>query len=86
MTLIPVVRETEHFFFDLPKLRDRLWAYLNENKDHWRPTVINFSRGYLKEGLKGRPITRDIEWGIRLPLEGYDEKRLYVWFSCGRSS
>ena len=78
----PVVRETEHFFFDLPKLTDRLWAYLDDGKDHWRPTVINFSRGYLKEGLKGRPITRDIEWGIRLPLEGYEQKRLYVWFEA----
>ena len=78
----PVVRETEHFFLDLPKLTDRLWAYLDDDKDHWRSTVINFSRGYLKEGLKGRPITRDIEWGIRLPLEGYDQKRLYVWFEA----
>ncbi len=78
----PVIRETEHFFFDLPKLTDRLGAYLDDDKDHWRPTVINFSRGYLKEGLKGRPITRDIEWGIRLPLEGYDQKRLYVWFEA----
>jgi methionyl-tRNA synthetase len=78
----PVVRETEHFFFDLPKLTDRLRAYLDDDKGHWRPTVINFSRGYLKEGLKGRPITRDIEWGIPLPLEGYDHKRLYVWFEA----
>jgi methionyl-tRNA synthetase len=78
----PIVRDTEHFFFDLPKLTDRLRAYLDDDKDHWRPTVINFSLGYLKEGLKGRPITRDIEWGIRLPLEGYDQKRLYVWFEA----
>jgi methionyl-tRNA synthetase len=78
----PVIRETEHFFFDLPRFTDRLWAYLNDDKEHWRPTVINFARGYLKEGLKGRPITRDIEWGIRVPLEGYDQKRLYVWFEA----
>jgi methionyl-tRNA synthetase len=67
---------------DLPKLTDRLWAYLNDGKDHWRANVINFSRGYLKEGLKGRPITRDIEWGIPIPLEGYEQKRLYVWFEA----
>jgi methionyl-tRNA synthetase len=78
----PVIRETEHFFFDLPSLSDRLWTYLNDDKEHWRPTVINFSRGYLKEGLKGRPITRDIEWGIPIPLEGYEQKRLYVWFEA----
>jgi methionyl-tRNA synthetase len=78
----PIIRETEHFFFDLPKLTDRLWAYLNDGKDHWRSNVINFSRGYLREGLKGRPITRDIEWGISIPLEGYAQKRLYVWFEA----
>jgi methionyl-tRNA synthetase len=78
----PVIRETEHFFFDLPQLSDRLWAYLNDDKEHWRPTVLNFSRGYLKEGLMGRPITRDIEWGIPIPLEGYPQKRLYVWFEA----
>ncbi len=78
----PVVRRTEHFFFDLPQLEDRLWDYLNDQKDHWRPTVLNFSRGYLKEGLKGRAITRDIEWGIPLPLDGYEHKRLYVWFEA----
>jgi methionyl-tRNA synthetase len=78
----PVVRQTEHFFLDLPRLKDRLWAYLNEDKEHWRPTVINLSRGYLKEGLKGRPITRDIEWGIAVPLAGYEQKRLYVWFEA----
>ena len=78
----PIIRETEHFFFDLPKLEDRIRAYLNDNKEHWRPNVINFSRGYLKEGLKGRAITRDIEWGIPVPLEGYEEKRLYVWFEA----
>ncbi len=78
----PVIRETEHFFLDLPKLADRIEAYLNDSKDHWRANVINFSRSYLKEGLKGRPITRDIEWGIPIPLTGYDEKRLYVWFEA----
>jgi len=79
---VPVIRETEHFFLDLPKMEDRLRAYLNEDKEHWRPTVINFSRGYLKEGLKGRAITRDIEWGIPVPLPGYEHKRLYVWFEA----
>ena len=78
----PVVRRTEHFFFDLPQLEDRLRDYLNDQKDHWRATVLNFSRGYLKEGLKGRAITRDIEWGIPLPLDGYEHKRLYVWFEA----
>jgi methionyl-tRNA synthetase len=78
----PVIRETEHFFLDLPKLTGRLEAYLNDDKEHWRLPVLNFSRGYLKKGLKGRAITRDIEWGIPVPLPGYEEKRLYVWFEA----
>ena len=79
---IPVVRETEHFFLDLPKLEPQIRAYLEEDKEHWRPNVIKFSRNYVKGGLKGRPITRDIKWGIPVPLEGYEDKRLYVWFEA----
>ncbi len=78
----PVLRETEHFYLNLPKLSEQVWAYLNDNKEHWRPNVINFSRQYVKDGLKGRPITRDIEWGIPIPLPGYEHKRLYVWFEA----
>ncbi|RME43671.1 MAG: methionine--tRNA ligase, partial [Caldilineae bacterium] len=75
------LRETEHFFLDLPALAGDILAYLNDGKDFWRPNVINFSRNYVKD-LKGRPITRDIEWGIPIPLEGYPSKRLYVWFEA----
>ncbi len=78
----PVVRETEHFFLDLPKLEPQILAYLEADKEHWRPNVIKFSRNYVKGGLRGRPITRDIEWGIPVPLEGYEHKRLYVWFEA----
>jgi methionyl-tRNA synthetase len=79
---IPIVRETEHYFLDLPKLSPQLEAYLNENTKHWRPNVINFARGWLKEGLIGRPITRDLEWGVPVPLSGWESKRLYVWFEA----
>ena len=78
----PVLRETEHFYLDLTKLNQAVWEYLNDGKDHWRPNVINFSRQYVKDGLKGRPITRDIEWGVPIPLAGYEGKRLYVWFEA----
>lgn len=78
----PVLRETEHFYLDLPRLSEQVWEYLNNNKEHWRPNVINFSRQYVQDGLKGRPITRDIDWGIDIPLPGYEGKRLYVWFEA----
>jgi methionyl-tRNA synthetase len=78
----PVLRETEHFYLDLGKLSEAVGAYLNDGKEHWRPNVINFSRQYVKEGLKGRPITRDIDWGVPIPLPGYEGKRIYVWFEA----
>ena len=78
----PVVRETEHFFLDLPAFTDRLIPYLEDHAAHWRPNVINFARNYVTAGLKGRPVTRDIEWGIPVPLAGWEDKRLYVWFEA----
>ncbi|MGD2253856.1 MAG: methionine--tRNA ligase, partial [Anaerolineales bacterium] len=79
---VPLVRETEHFFFDLPAFGERLLAYFDEHADHWRPNVINFARNYVLGGLKARPVTRDIEWGIAVPLSGWEKKRLYVWFEA----
>ncbi len=80
---IPVVRETEHFFLDLPKLAEiGLADWLNEGKEHWRPNVINFARQYVGKGLQGRPITRDLAWGISVPLSGWEGKCLYVWFEA----
>jgi methionyl-tRNA synthetase len=78
----PIVRETEHFYLDLPAFSERLLAYMEERADHWRPNVINFARNYVENGLKGRAVTRDIDWGIPVPIEGWDDKRLYVWFEA----
>ncbi|MEW6567591.1 MAG: methionine--tRNA ligase [Chloroflexota bacterium] len=78
----PVLRETEHFFFHLPAFSERLLAYIEEHAHHWRPNVVNFARNYIQDGLKGRPVTRDIEWGIPVPLPGWEDKRIYVWFEA----
>jgi methionyl-tRNA synthetase len=78
----PEVRETEHFFLDLPAFSDRLLHYLDANQDRWRSNVYNFARNFIEGGLKGRPVTRDIEWGIPVPFEGWEKKRLYVWFEA----
>lgn len=78
----PVVRETEHFFMDLPAFTDRLLEYLAQHADHWRPNVINFARNFIEGGLKGRAVTRDISWGIPVPLDGWEAKRIYVWFEA----
>jgi methionyl-tRNA synthetase len=78
----PVIRETDHYFFNLPKFSEPLLKYLDEHEDHWRPNVINFTRNFIESGLKGRAVTRDVQWGIDVPLEGWEDKRIYVWFEA----
>jgi len=80
----PELRETEHYFILLPKLADELLAWL-EGRDGWRPHVINWARGFVKEGLIDRAITRDLAWGVPIPpeLDTIGEgKRIYVWFEA----
>ncbi len=76
----PIVRETTHYFLDLERFKDELRKYLSD-KDYWRPNVINFARNMVEE-VRGRPITRDIDWGIPVPLDGWEGKCLYVWFEA----
>ncbi len=77
----PEFKESEHFFLKLSAFHDKLQQWVDQQV-HWRPNVVNTTKRYLKEGLKDRAITRDIDWGIPLPLPGYDGKRLYVWFEA----
>ncbi len=77
----PEFRPTEHFFFDLPKFEEPLKHWLAD-KTYWRPNVLNFTMNWLKEGLKPRAITRDIEWGVPVPVDGFEDKRIYVWFDA----
>ena len=77
----PEIRDSEHFFLRLSAFSDRLKSWVQE-QSHWRPNVLNFTLRYLTEGLRDRAITRDIEWGIPVPLPGYDKKRIYVWFEA----
>lgn len=79
----PEFVETTHFFLDLPAFKDELTAWLDTRTD-WRPNVLNFSYNFVKE-LKPRAITRDLDWGIPIPLEGWEDrdlKRIYVWFDA----
>jgi methionyl-tRNA synthetase len=75
----PEFRETEHFFLKLSAFQESLKEWVTR-QTHWRPNVRNFTLGFLEEGLKDRAITRDIDWGITVPLPGYESKRIYVWF------
>ena len=78
----PVLRESKHFFLSFSKLREPLLAWLTEDKEHWRRPVLNFSISSLREGIPDRAMTRDIEWGVPVPVEGYERKRIYVWFEA----
>lgn len=79
----PELRETEHFYLDLSSLEPQIQAFLEERASYWRPNVLRQSLGQIDSvGLKPTPITRDLEWGIPVPLEGWDGKCLYVWFEA----
>ncbi len=77
-----VVRESEQFYLDLNKFEKPLLDYLSDKDAYWKPNVLTFVRNWLKSGLHGRAITRDMDWGIPLPIPGYDAKRIYVWFEA----
>ncbi|HSB66366.1 MAG TPA: methionine--tRNA ligase [Anaerolineales bacterium] len=80
---IPVLRETTHYFLDLSKLEPDVEKFLRGRKGYWRETVIGESLGKIEsEGLEARPITRDLDWGIPVPVEGWEGKCLYVWFEA----
>ena len=79
----PELRDTTHFFLDLGTLQDDITEFLKERESYWRPNVIKQSLGQIQtEGLRGRPITRDLEWGIPVPVENWEGKCLYVWFEA----
>jgi methionyl-tRNA synthetase len=75
-------RETEHLFFRLSAFREQLLEWLSEGKGHWKSNVLNFTRNWLEEGLVDRAVTRDLEWGVPVPRDGYESKRIYVWFEA----
>jgi len=79
----PEFRETKHLFLDLPRFADALRHWI-QHHDDWRPNVRNFSLRLLDE-IRTRPITRDLDWGVPIPIPGYAEdpnKRIYVWFDA----
>ncbi|MFI5732254.1 methionine--tRNA ligase [Kribbella sp. NPDC051587] len=76
----PLFVETEHLFLDLPALADQLGGWL-QGRTGWRPNVLKFALNLLDD-VRPRAMTRDIDWGIPVPLPGWDGKRLYVWFDA----
>ncbi|WP_047868992.1 methionine--tRNA ligase [Nocardiopsis sp. RV163] len=80
----PEFVDTEHFMLDLPAFADALTTWLKGKEGQWRPNVLKFSLN-LVEDLQPRAVTRDLNWGVPVPLEGWSDnanKRLYVWFDA----
>ena len=80
----PIFTETEHFFLDLPAFAEVLGSWLQAKAGHWRPNVLKFSLNLLDD-LQPRAITRDLDWGVPVPLDGWrdrPDKRIYVWFDA----
>ncbi len=77
----PQFKDSEHFFLRLSAFEDKLLNWVKQ-QTHWRRNVLNFTMRYLKDGLKDRAITRDIEWGVPVPVDGFENKRIYVWFEA----
>lgn len=77
----PVIKETEHLFFKLSAFQEELESYVNCSS-YWRENAIALTNRYLKEGLKDRAVTRDLNWGISVPIEGFEDKKVYVWIDA----
>ena len=77
----PEIKTSEHFFLALSKFESTLLKWM-KNKNYWKSSVKKFTENWLKNGLEDRAITRDMTWGIPVPIKGYEEKRIYVWFDA----
>jgi methionyl-tRNA synthetase len=80
----PVIRETKHLFIDLPAILPKLrnWIESAAEKGFWARNAVQMTYAWMRDGLKERGITRDLKWGIPVPLDGYRDKVFYVWFDA----
>jgi methionyl-tRNA synthetase len=77
----PVLRSTRNWFLPLDKMQPQIEAYIDSHKE-WRPTVFGQCKSWLNGGLQPRAMTRDLNWGVHVPVKGADGKVLYVWFDA----
>ncbi|MCM1990964.1 methionine--tRNA ligase [Oceanirhabdus seepicola] len=81
----PILRKTKHLYFKLSAFQEDIEKLVKDNKNIWRENAVNQTLSYLNEGLHDRAVTRDLSWGIDVPFEGYEKKKIYVWIEavCG---
>ncbi len=78
----PVVKNEKHLFFRLSEFERELRSHLENSKENWRINAVNNSERYLNEGLRDRVISRNLSWGIDIPIKGYEDKKVYVWIDA----
>lgn len=81
----PTVRSSKHLFLDLTKMQPQIEGWLDTvlaGENNWSTTAKVITHAWMRDGLKPRCITRDLKWGIPVPLEGYEDKVFYVWFDA----
>lgn len=80
---IPVLKETKHWYLPLDQYEGWLTDWIIEgHKNDWKPNVYGQVKSWIDQGLKPRAVTRDLDWGVKVPVEGADGKVLYVWFDA----
>ncbi|WP_144510755.1 methionine--tRNA ligase [Bacillus sp. FJAT-22090] len=80
----PIVKKTEHFYFELSKFQKKIESYVYNAKaeSNWRENALNLSQRYLREGLHDRGVSRDLPNGVSVPVKGYEGKKIYVWIEA----
>lgn len=77
-----IQKENTHLYLALSKFQKKLEQYSKENQEKWRIASRNETEKYLREGLKDRAVTRDLSWGVDIPIEGFEDKKMYVWIDA----
>lgn len=77
-----VMKNNKHLYFKLPEFKNELQNLINENKNTWRKNALGEAQKYIDMGLVNRAATRQLNWGVPVPVEGYEDKRIYVWIEA----
>ena len=77
-----ILKKNKHLYFKLPEFKEELQKLIDDNKDKWRKNAIGEAQKYIDMGLVNRAATRQLTWGIPVPVDGYDDKRIYVWIEA----
>lgn len=77
-----IQKENTHLYIALSKFQNQIEQYVKGKQKNWRVASVNETEKYLKEGLKDRAVTRDLSWGVDIPVEGFEDKKMYVWIDA----